>query len=45
MNKKEIISKSDFILSFATMLADNREDVRDSVIESIAKTNATRCLY
>jgi NADH-quinone oxidoreductase subunit F len=41
MNKKEIISKSDFIISFASMLADNREDVRDSVIESIAKTNAT----
>ena len=40
MNKKEIISKSDFIISFGTMLADNKEDVRDSIIESIAKTNA-----
>jgi len=40
MNKREIISKSDFIISFGTMLADNKEDVRDSIIESIAKTNA-----
>lgn len=41
MTKKEIIAKSDFIISFGTMLNDNREDVRDSVIESIAKTNAS----
>jgi NADH-quinone oxidoreductase subunit F len=40
MNKKEIISKSDFILSLGTMLSNNKEDVRNSIIESIAKTNA-----
>ena len=40
MTKKERIAKSDFIISFGTMLNDNREDVRNSVIESIAKTNA-----
>jgi NADH-quinone oxidoreductase subunit F len=39
MTKKERIAKSDFIISFGTMLADNREDVRDSIIESIAKTD------
>lgn len=40
MNKKEIISKSDFILSLGTMLSNNKEEVRNSIIESIAKTNA-----
>lgn len=40
MNKKELISKSDFIISIGTMLADNKEDVRDSIIESIARSNA-----
>lgn len=40
MIKKEIIAKSDFIISFGTLLSDNREDVRDSIIESIARTNA-----
>ena len=40
MDKKEIISKSDFILSLGTMLSNNKEEVRDSIIESIAKTNA-----
>ena len=40
MIKKEIIAKSDFIISFGTFLSDNREDVRDSIIESIARTNA-----
>ena len=41
MTKKEIISKSDFIISLGTMLADNTEDVRNNIIESIARTNAT----
>ena len=40
MNKKELISKSDFILSLGTMLSNNKEEVRDLIIESIAKTNA-----
>ena len=40
MNKNEIISKSDFILSLGTMLSNNKEEVRNSIIESIAKTNA-----
>ena len=40
MNKKELISKSDFILSLGTMLSNNKEEVRNSIIESIAKTNA-----
>lgn len=40
MTKKEQIAKGDFIISLATMLSDNKEDVRNSVIESIAKTNA-----
>lgn len=40
MDKKEIISKSDFIITIGTMLADNKEEVRNSIIESIAKTNA-----
>lgn len=40
MNKKELIIKSDFILSLGTMLSNNKEDVRNSIIESIAKTNA-----
>eukprot|EP00920_Eleutheroschizon_duboscqi_P002887 GHVT01006778.1.p2 GENE.GHVT01006778.1~~GHVT01006778.1.p2 ORF type:complete len:155 (-),score=2.83 GHVT01006778.1:51-515(-) len=40
MNKKEVISKSDFILSLGTMLSNNKEEVRNSIIESIAKTNA-----
>ncbi|MDY0052685.1 MAG: hypothetical protein RBR65_09100 [Aliarcobacter sp.] len=40
MTKKETIAKSDFILSVGTMLSDNTEDVRNSIIESIAKTNA-----
>ena len=41
MNKQELIAKSDFIISFGTMLADNKEPIRDAVIESIAKTNAS----
>jgi NADH-quinone oxidoreductase subunit F len=40
MTKKEKIAKSDFIISLGTMLSDNREDVINSIIESIAKTNA-----
>ncbi len=40
MNKKELISKSDFIISVGTMLSNNKEEVRNSIIESIAKTNA-----
>lgn len=40
MDKKEIISKSDFIITFGSMLSDNKEPVRNSIIESIAKTNA-----
>lgn len=40
MNKKELISKSDFIFSLGTMLSNNKEEVRNSIIESIAKTNA-----
>ena len=40
MIKREIIAKSDFIISFGSMLADNKEDIRNSIIESIAKTNA-----
>jgi len=40
MDKKEIIAKSDFIITFGSMLADNKEPVRNSIIESIAKTNA-----
>ena len=40
MNRKELISKSDFIISLGSMLADNREEVTNSIIESIAKTNA-----
>lgn len=39
MNKKEIISKSDFIISLGTMLSNNKEEIRNSIIESIAKTN------
>ena len=40
MSKKELISKSDFILCLGTMLSNNKEEVRNSIIESIAKTNA-----
>jgi len=40
MSKKELISKSDFILSLGTMLSNNKEEVRNSIIESIAKTNS-----
>ena len=40
MDKKEIIAKSDFIITLGSMLADNKEPVRNSIIESIAKTNA-----
>ena len=40
MINRELISKSDFIISFGSMLADNKEDIRNSIIESIAKTNA-----
>lgn len=40
MDKTEIIAKSDFIITFGSMLADNKEPVRNSIIESIAKTNA-----
>lgn len=40
MDKKEIIAKSDFVITFGSMLADNKEPVRNSIIESIAKTNA-----
>lgn len=40
MNKIEQIAKSDFIVSFGTMLADNKEPIRNSIIESIAKTDA-----
>ena len=40
MNKKELISKSDFVVSLGTMLSNNKEEIRNSIIESIAKTNA-----
>lgn len=40
MTKRELIAKSDFIISIGSMLADNKEDIRNNVIESIAKTNA-----
>ena len=40
MNIKELISKSDFVISFGTMLSNNKEEIQNSVIESIAKTNA-----
>ena len=40
MSKKELITKSDFILCLGTMLSNNKEEVRNSIIESIAKTNA-----
>jgi NADH-quinone oxidoreductase subunit F len=40
MINRELIAKSDFIISFGSMLADNKEDIRNSIIESIAKTNA-----
>jgi NADH-quinone oxidoreductase subunit F len=40
MTKRELIAKCDFIISIGSMLADNKEDIRNNVIESIAKTNA-----
>jgi NADH-quinone oxidoreductase subunit F len=40
MNKEELISKSDFIISLGTMFPRNKEEVQDLIIESIAKTNA-----
>lgn len=40
MNKEEIIAKSDFIITFGSMLADNKEAIRNKIIESIAKTDA-----
>lgn len=40
MNKIEIIAKSDYIISFGSMLSDNRENETNSIIEAIAKTNA-----
>jgi NADH-quinone oxidoreductase subunit F len=40
MTKRELIAKCDFIISIGSMLADNKEDIRNSIIESIAKTNA-----
>ena len=40
MSKKGLITKSDFILCLGTMLSNNKEEVRNSIIESIAKTNA-----
>lgn len=40
MNKKELIAKSDFVITLGTMLSNNKEAYRDSIIESIAKTNA-----
>lgn len=44
MNKMEQISNSDFIITFGTMLADNKENYRDSIIEAIAK-NDTLFIY
>ena len=40
MNKKELISKSDFVISLGSMLSNNKEESRSSIIESIARTNA-----
>lgn len=40
MDKKELIAKSDFVITLGTMLSNNKEAYRDSIIESIAKTNA-----
>jgi NADH-quinone oxidoreductase subunit F len=44
MNKIEQIANSDFIITFGTMLADNKEQFRDSIIEAIAK-NDTQFIY
>ena len=44
MSKLEEIANSDFIITFGTMLADNKENYRDSIIESIAK-NDTQFIY
>lgn len=40
MTKEEHIAKSDFIITFGSMLADNKEPIRNKVIESIAKRDA-----
>ncbi len=44
MDKKEIISKSDFIITLGSMLSDNKEEIRNKIIESIAKKDA-RLVY
>ncbi len=40
MNIKEIISKSDYVLSFGSFLAQDNLEIQDAIIEAIAKNNA-----
>ena len=40
MDKKEIIFKSDFILSLGTMFPNNKIEIKNSIIESIDKNNS-----
>lgn len=44
MNKIEQIKNSNFVITIGTMLSDNKEKYRDSIIESIAK-NDTQFIY
>ena len=37
---KEIITKSDFIISFGSMFAENSETIKNSIIETVSKNNA-----
>ena len=40
MSKKEIILKSDFILSFGSMFACDKDSIKSSIIEAINKNSA-----
>ena len=42
MSKKEIILKSDFILSFGSMFACDKDSIKSSIIEAIKKNRNTR---
>jgi NADH-quinone oxidoreductase subunit F len=40
MGKKEIIAKSDYIITFGSFLASDNEIIKDSIIQAIAKNSA-----
>ncbi|MGM0520366.1 MAG: hypothetical protein ACQERD_12075 [Campylobacterota bacterium] len=44
MSNEELIASSNFIITFGTMLSDNKEDIKDSILKSISKEN-TKFVY